>query len=308
MSTQFNERTRARGIEWTDRTINATGGCLHGCQWKIPDGTIAICYAEHLAESGVAKRAYPDGFAHHYFRPQVLSELPRGAEPELIFVDSMSDLFAANVPEEHVRAVLSAMREGPHHTYQSLTKAAPGILKYVNEIPPNLWVGVSSPPDFMHGHPLSRRQQIAMLRRALDVLAEVRERTDNIVWLSAEPVSWDLASVIDETHPLDWVVIGAASNGRKYYQPDAAHIRRLLALFDRTATPVFFKGNIAPLIRSQPFGDVELDRWREDFPITYHDGQPIPAVMRRQARCQQYGWTVSRPYRASAVKVVLSTS
>lgn len=67
------------GIEWvktfdpdgTERqgvTANPVGGCLHGCRWKMPDGTIAVCYAETTAE-GAARRAYPEGFEHHYVGP-----------------------------------------------------------------------------------------------------------------------------------------------------------------------------------------------------------------------------------------------
>ena len=51
--------------------------------------------------------------------------------------------------------VLQAMRNAPRHTYQSLTKAAPQLLKYVDRLPPNLWGGVSSPPDWFMGKRLS---------------------------------------------------------------------------------------------------------------------------------------------------------
>src|SRR5262249_13179039 len=158
------------------------------------------------------------------------------------------------------------------------------------------WVGVSSPPDFFMGRELSRGQQEAMLRRSLDVLREVKERTGNIVWMSAEPVSWDLTAVIGPDHPLDWIVIGAASSGKKYFQPDAAHIRKLLEVMDATGTPVFYKGNIKPLLESGDLGGEALNRWREDFPLSYKGGSPIPAVVRRQDRCEQYGWTKARGY------------
>ncbi len=147
MSQQFHIKTGGRGIEWCDETRNATGGCLHDCKWKMPDGTWAGCYAKDLAESGVAKKAYPQGFEHHYWRPGMLRQLIAGSEPLLIFCDSMSDLFARNVPQEHVHATLDAIGSARHHTYQSLTKAAPMLLKYLDRLPPNLWVGVSSPPD-----------------------------------------------------------------------------------------------------------------------------------------------------------------
>ena len=296
MTVQFHVETGNRGIEWCDETRNATGGCMHDCKWVMPDGSVAVCYAKMLAEHGVAKRAYPHGFEHHYWRPEALRQLTAGDEALLIFCDSMSDLFAANVPAEHVKAVLGAMKKAPHHTYQSLTKAAPQLLKYTDDMPPNQWVGVSSPPDFLLGTELSRGQQEAMLRRSLGVLKEVKERTGNIVWMSAEPVSWDLTAAIGADHPLDWIVIGAASAGRRFFQPDAAHIRSLLGVMDATATPVFYKGNLKPLFNSSDLAGEQLNRWREDFPTSYRDGRPIPAVLRRQARCEQYGWTKARGF------------
>lgn len=291
MTTQFKPKSGGRGIEWCDETRNVTGGCMHGCRWEMPDGTTAICYAEELAERGVAKGGYPHGFKHHYWRPDQLRQLVAGKKPSLIFCDSMSDMFAANVPEDQVRKILQAMRTAPHHSYQSLTKAAPQLIKYLDDIPPNLWVGVSSPPDWFMGKRLSREQQKAMLKKSLEVLATVKEKTGNITWMSAEPVSWDLTEVIDERHPLDWVVIGAASSGPKYFQPDANHIRKLLTIMDATETPVFFKGNIHGLFEAHDLGSEQLNRWREDFPTMYRDGSIIQAVERRQSECSKYGWT-----------------
>src|SRR5438270_12849572 len=97
VTVQFHSDTGNRGIEWCDETRNATGGCMHDCKWVMPDGTVAGCYAKMLAEHGVAKRAYPQGFEHHYWRPEALKQLTAGDEALLIFCDSMSDLFAANV-------------------------------------------------------------------------------------------------------------------------------------------------------------------------------------------------------------------
>src|SRR2546430_3943423 len=73
----------------------------------MPDGSVAECYAKTLAESGVAKAAYPHGFEHHYWRPEALRSLTAGDEPLLIFCDSMSDLFAANRSEEHTSELQS---------------------------------------------------------------------------------------------------------------------------------------------------------------------------------------------------------
>jgi protein gp37 len=303
MTKQFKPENGGRGIEWCDETRNATGGCLHDCQWQMPDGTVAVCYAKELAESVQMRPFYPQGFESHYWRPNALRELPRGKEPLLIFCDSMSDMFAANVPAEHVLAILDAMRSAPHHVYQSLTKAAPQLLKYLDHLPPNLWVGVSSPPDWFKGQRLSQRQQEAMLRNSLAVLRQVREATGNIVWMSAEPVSWDLTAVLDQEHPLDWIVIGAASHGRKYFQPAAEHVLPLLELCDSTGTPIFYKGNIRALLDQRPFATAELNRWREDFPTVDRSGKTIRAVARRQDECRRHGWTCSRRYAASPLSV-----
>jgi hypothetical protein len=124
--------------------------------------------------------------------------------------------------------------------------------------------------------------------------------------MSAEPVSWDLTSQIGADHPLDWIVIGAASSGKKYFQPHHDHVRNLLDVLDATATPVFYKGNIGPLFSGKGWEHSmtmighgtnanikreRLSRWREDFPQTYRDGAPIPAVVRRQQMCEAHGWT-----------------
>lgn len=83
MTKQHNHKTGGRGIQWCDETRNVFGGCFHRCRWEMPDGEIAKCYAEELANNGLARRGYPQGFEHHYYRPDKLSELVRGKTPTL---------------------------------------------------------------------------------------------------------------------------------------------------------------------------------------------------------------------------------
>ena len=296
MTVQFNPKTKRRGIEWCDETRNATGGCMHDCKWEMPDGTTAVCYAKELAENGVAKLAYPHGFEYHYWRPEQLKSLVKGDDHLLIFCDSMSDMFASNVPEDQVRQILQAMRKAPHHSYQSLTKAAPQLLKYLDDLPPNLWVGVSSPPDWFMGKRLQHKQQESMLRRSLEVLQKVREKTDNITWMSIEPLSWDVSAILGDVDALDWAVIGAASSARQYFQPDPENVKRALRAMDAFGVAVFYKGNIKPMFEVHDLGSSELNRWREDFPGSYRDGTEIAAVARRQELCQRYGWVTSRAH------------
>lgn len=245
------QHKKGRGIEWTQYSWNPVGGCKHACRWTMPDRSIAICYAEEIAKK--FKQFYPEGFEYHYWNPKRLDEPLKLKEPSKIFMDSMSDLFGSWVPEEQINQVLNTCREAHWHTFQLLTKNAPRLLKF--DFPGNVWVGASSPPDFMWGKKLDRNQQARMLDKSLKTLAQVDVP---VRWLSAEPLSWDISEIVANNEPLQWMVIGAATNGRKVYQPDPAHVIRLLEVLDRQGVPVFFKGNIK--------GNPAIAEWREYFP------------------------------------------
>lgn len=255
----------ANGIEWLNQVLpdgstrygytwNPVGGCAHSCRWTMPDGTEAICYAELVAER-VAQAHYPHGFAHHYWHPARLREPMQVKGPARIFLDSMADLFGRWVPDEQIQQVLDAVCEAEQHTFLALTKNAPRLLQ-VRDFPENLHIGVSSPPDKMLGHTLTRQQQEKMLRRSLDVLSQFPTR---ITWMSFEPLSWDVARIVEEyPNALRWAVIGAASNGPRTYQPEPAHVLALLDVLAAQGVPVFFKGNLRGNPAAQP--------WREEYP------------------------------------------
>lgn len=254
MNKQGNTRG-GRGIEWCTHTWNPIGGCQHGCRWTMPDGSEAICYAELVAER-VAGAHYPHGFAHHYYHPERLTEPLKVKEPARIFLDSMADLFGRTVPAEHIQAVLDVVCEAEQHTFLSLTKNAPRVAT-VRDFPPNLHIGISSPPDAMFGQPLNAHQQAMMLRRSLAVLRPLAD--SRITWMSFEPLSWDVSRIVeDNPGALRWAVIGAASNGPRTYQPDPAHVRALLDVLATQSVPVFFKGNL----KGNPAAQV----WREEYP------------------------------------------
>ena len=255
----MNEQKPPNAIEWTrvwgrrGWTWNPVGGCAHDCQWLMPSGDTAICYAKTIAER-VAPQTYYNGFAAHYWRPDVLNEPLKLKEPGGIFLDSMSDLMGTQVPDDQVRTVLDVCRRADWHIFFLLTKNAPRLLKF--EFPRNVWVGVSSAPDFMYGKPLVREQQQRYMRTALRVLSSLP--LGQVTWMSFEPLSWDVSALVREfPHALDWAVVGAASSGRKEYPPRESDLRALLGALDRT--PIFYKGNL----RSLPFAAAN---WRAEFP------------------------------------------
>jgi len=253
---------KSRGIEWTDATHNPISGCFHACQWEMPDGKVANCYAEDVADN-VARRAYPQGFEHHYWKPSILDEPLKLTEPAKIFVGSMADNLGHWVPDEQIHALIDMCRKADWHTFQWLTKNPVRAKQF--DFPDNCWVGTSSPPDFMWNKRLSEDQRKRLLFRALDSLSELDVA---VRWMSIEPLSYDIGTLFEdwiletgERLPLEWAVIGAASNGPTYYQPAPAHLLNALQILDQYRVKVFFKGNLRP-----SFDKNIMSRWREDFP------------------------------------------
>jgi protein gp37 len=261
----MNKQKPPKGIEWTriqkyvdgktvelpGYTWNPTGGCLHGCTWQMPDGSITECYAKTVAER-LAVSTYKDGFAHHYWRPNALNEPLGIKEPAGVFVGSMADLFGHWVPEEQIRQVLEVMQKADWHTFQTLSKY-PIRLAEFNPFPSNVWVGVSLPAGHMMKASGGARALMAYLRYMEQVEAKVR-------FMSIEPLWFDVAPVFEawlkshERLPFEWVIVGAASSGAKIFQPTPSWVQGLLDIFDAQQIPVFFKGNL----RWSP--------WRAAFP------------------------------------------
>ena len=101
------------------------------------------------------------------------------------------------------------------------------------------------------GSELSQDQKERMLHKSLSVLSYIGE---NIRWMSFEPLSWDVSSLVSQNKSLDWSIIGAASNGRRKYQPDPENVKKLHMVLSEQGVPVFHKGNL------------EWQPHREEFP------------------------------------------
>jgi protein gp37 len=263
-----NKQKPNGGIEWTHvfgpgsgHTWNPVAGCKHACQWQMPDGSVAQCYARSIAE-GLARTHYPNGFAHHYFHPDRLDEPLKRHVPAGIFLDSVSDVMGHWVPGDQVRAVLDVCRQTPQHVYFLLTKNAPRLSTFAEAFPPNVWIGVSMPPTWMWGKRLSPDVQVRLFTRALNILRDLRSAgLPNVLWVSLEPLSFDVAPLLHDTYGLlDWIVIGAATNGRQTFQPDPNHVQDVLDFADWWDIPVFFKGNLewVPWFASFPTVDMEI--------------------------------------------------
>lgn len=134
-------------IEWTDETWNPVTGCT-----KVSSGC-RHCFAEEVAHRFWGERKFTDVRTHQ----DRLDAPLRWRKPRRVFVNSMSDLFHEDVPDEFIGAVWWTMSRSRAHTFQVLTKrparmrdmllrwAAAGQTwrEGCGAILPNVWLGVS---------------------------------------------------------------------------------------------------------------------------------------------------------------------
>lgn len=210
-------------IEWTNETWNPVVGCTivsPGCRH---------CYAmnmagrlEAMAEAGQTGMDHYRGTtqkadgANNYTWTGKVNVAPdqiflrplKWKRPRLIFVNSMSDLFHADIPDAVIDRVFAVMAIARHHTYQLLTKRSDRQREYLttpgrhtailaaaaelvgkvtldadNPWPwplPNVWLGVS----------------VEDQKRAGERIPDLLTTPAVIRWISAEP----LVSPLDLTN------------------------------------------------------------------------------------------------------------
>lgn len=277
-------------IEWTDATWNPVTGCE-----KVSPGC-DHCYAETFAERwrDIPGHYFENGFSVQ-LRPGKLEQPLRWQRPRRVFVNSMSDLFHKDVPDEYIACAFVIMAATPRHTYQLLTKrharmkallssdefqakcffaaASRGLdLEGAPWPLPNVWLGVSA-----------EDQHWANLRvpALLHTPAAVR-------FVSAEPLLGPLGLRPGEWLPplgggpranlsrpweapgpaLDWVIIGGESGPGA--RPMGTGWAQWLALQVKgTGTPVFVKqlgSALGKELGAGPKGG-DWDAWPEDLRV-----------------------------------------
>ena len=188
-------------IEWTTETWNPVTGCT-----KVSPGC-DHCYAETFAERwrGVPRHPYTRGF-DLTLRPERLEQPLRWSRPRTVFVNSMSDLFHADVPEAYIAAVFDVMARASWHQFQVLTKRGERLERLSKRIavPSNVWLGVSVETSLYYSR----------IRHLGRVPAPVR-------FLSCEPLLAPLPDLPLEG--IDWVIVGGESGpGARPMDPDWA--------------------------------------------------------------------------------------
>lgn len=115
-------------IEWSDATWNPVTGCS-----KVSEGC-RNCYAKTFTErfKGTPGHYFENGF-DVTLRSDKLDQPLRWSRPRRIFVNSMSDLFHPDVPDDFIDQVFAVMALAPQHTFQILTKRPVRMREYLTD-------------------------------------------------------------------------------------------------------------------------------------------------------------------------------
>lgn len=207
-------------IQWTDETWNPTVGCDQvspGCDH---------CYAKTLHD--MRHRAVLNGKRLHpqYAAPFETVQLMRDRltkplswrRPRRVFVNSVSDLFHKDIPDEFIDEVFAVMAIANRHTFQVLTKRAGRMRSYLNDpmrleniyaqwhsfsgsAPavdawplPNVWCGVS-----VENRPTSSRIHV------------LRETQAAVRFVSFEPLLESVTPGLS-LKGINWAIVGGESS------------------------------------------------------------------------------------------------
>jgi protein gp37 len=210
-------------IEWTDATWNPVRGCT-----KISPGC-KHCYAERFSERfrGVEGHPYEQGFDLRLV-PEKLEEPLRWRESKRIFVNSMSDLFHVEIPDDYISRVSEVMYQAKWHVFQVLTKRSERLRDLLNTkletFAPaqHIWWGVS----------------VENRRYGLPRIEHLRNTPARIRFLSVEPLLEDLGDL--DLRNISWVIVGGES-GPKARRLEPAWVERILMQCREQKVPFFFK-------------------------------------------------------------------
>ena len=182
-------------ISWANVSWNPVSGCSRvsaGCD---------NCYAEALSlRYGWTKKEWTGENASENVRlkPHKLREPYRLKEPSRVFVNSMSDLWHKEIPDDYIAEVFAVMNDLPQHTFQVLTKRPRRAAKYPGPWRENIWQGVSVED-----------------RKRLYRIDQLRECDAHVRFLSLEPLLEDLGEL--DLTGIHWVIVGGESG--KGYRP-----------------------------------------------------------------------------------------
>jgi protein gp37 len=205
-------------IDWTEMSWNPCTGCT-----KISPGC-ANCYAELMATrlKAMGMKKYRNGFKLTIHSDAL--QIPyTWKTPKRVFVNSMSDIFHADVPVSFAREVFRVMNENSRHVFQVLTKRADILYSRdpVFNWSPDIWMGVT----------VESRET---LHRIEYLKKNFRQNKIRIVRTLLGPLrTLDLKGI-------NWVIVGGES-GRRSRSMKAEWVMDIREQCREAGVPFFFK-------------------------------------------------------------------
>jgi protein gp37 len=169
------------------------------------------------------------------------------SKPSKIFVCSMGDLFADDIPIEWINDVLRRIKYNRKHTFIFLTKNPTRYGEF--DFPKNAWIGYSSTGNLYHKWDIKHQ--------------------DNIKFVSLEPMTESMhANLGGYAQRIDfqWLIIGAETGNRKgKYIASGDMIRTTIAFARKVGIKLFVKISL-----EEYFGEMRVDELKvrpQEYPL-----------------------------------------
>lgn len=232
-------------IEWTQSTWNPLTGCT-----KVSPGC-AHCYAQRIALrlKAMGNRNYVNGFSISMHEDSL--ELPlKWRRPQTVFVNSMSDLFHEDVPDEFIFRVFDVMQRADWHRFQILTKRSKRLTDIGLQLLwlPHIWMGVSV-EDKHHTFRIDH----------------LRDTGANVKFLSLEPLLGPISNL--NLKEIDWVIVGGES-GPRSRQTKESWVIDIRDQCQEARVPFFFK-QWGGINRKKTGRELEGRTW-DEMPLQSH--------------------------------------
>jgi protein gp37 len=247
--------TKVTKIEWVqnqDGSKGKTWNPMTGCT-KISPGC-KYCYAERLAKrlQAMEVKGYENGFELTLHEERLKHPFNR-KKATTYFVNSMSDLFHEQVPDDFIEKVFHVIQQSPQHTFQILTKRAERMVDFfkTHHAPKNAWLGVSIE---------DRKYGLPRIDRLRQVDAQIR-------FLSMEPLLEELGEL--DLSGIHWVIVGGESgaDARPMAHEWVTHIREQC---QAAGVPLFIKqmgSDWARTHHSKSMKGNDMSEWSEDLRV-----------------------------------------
>jgi protein gp37 len=257
-------------IKWTDATWSPITGCS-----KVSPGC-KNCYAEAIADRFWKDRKFTDVVCHE----DRLDAPLHWRKPRRVFVNSMSDLFHEDVPDEFILLVFGVMSKCPQHTFQILTKRSERMAHFMN---PTIGDGGRLQEKMNAGFiedwpwPLPHVQLVVSCENqptADERIPDLLATPAAVRGVSLEPLlgpidvnQWLFAEYgrrLIGAHPgISWVIVGGES-GPNFRPMEIAWLESIVAQCRDAQVPVFVKQDSGRFPGKQ--GRIPNELWIQEFP------------------------------------------